>query len=195
MTTESPKKAPVKKAPAKKAAAKKTPVVRKKRVTNYLNNKDLLAEVIKSKDQDKMTDKLAHMLQTLTARYGKKGNWANYTYNDDMQGWAMLQLVKTWRSFKPEKSNNPFAFFTQCIKHSFIQFLNQEKKQRDVRDVLLVDNGLSPSHTFQLEHEARLKEHREVDAHDQHVDDDHDIDTPAREETGDDLITPPTSQQ
>lgn len=70
------------------------------------------------------------------------------TYNEDMQAYAMFMLARTWNSFNPEKSNNPFAFFTQCIKNSFIQYLNQEKRQRNIRDLLLVDQGLNPSHTF-----------------------------------------------
>ena len=142
----------VKKRAVKKKVAKKPP-----RPKNYLNNKDLLAQVITSKEQGQMTDRLAHMLQTLCARYGKKGNFANYTYNEDMQAYAMMMLVRTWNSFKPEKSNNPFAFFTQCIKNSFIQFLNQEKKQRNIRDSLLVDSGLAPSLTYQMEQEAAQK--------------------------------------
>ena len=81
-----------------------------------------------------MSNDLAKMLQLLTSRYAKKGNFANYTYNDDMQSYAMLMLVKTWNSFDPAKSSNPFAFFTQCIKNSFIQYLNYEKRQRDIRD-------------------------------------------------------------
>lgn len=131
-----------------------------------------------------MTDKLAHMLQTLAARYGRKGNFANYTYNEDMQAYAMLMLVKTWNSFNPEKSKNPFAFFTQCIKNSFIQFLNQEKRQRDIRDAQLVDKGLTPSYTYQMEHEARMRAHREVDHHDQHIDDgdDHPVEKKEEEE-------------
>lgn len=132
-----------------------TPIKKK---TNYLNNKDLMAEVIKSKEQGKMTNKLAHMLQTLAARYGKKGNFANYSYNEDMQAYAMLMLVRTWSSFDPEKSSNPFAFFTQCIKNSFIQFLNQEKRQRDIRDAQLVDNGLSPSYSYQIENSSTTQE-------------------------------------
>lgn len=70
------------------------------------------------------------------------------SYNEDMQAYAMMMLVRTWNSFNPEKSNNPFAFFTQCIKHSFIQYLNQEKRQRDVRDLLLIDSGLNPSYGY-----------------------------------------------
>lgn len=122
---------------------------------NYLNNRDLLEEVTKSKQQGEMTQKLASMLQLLVARYAKKGNWVNYSYNDDMQAYAMLMLVRTWDSFDPEKSSNPFAFFTQCVKNSFIQYLNQEKRQRDIRDEKLIDEGLSPSFTYQMEHEQQ----------------------------------------
>ncbi len=152
----------VKKTTEKKTKKKKKKkiVVKKKRKGNYLNNKDLLAEVIMSKEQDQMTDKLARMLMMLCARYGRRANFANYTYNEDMQAYAMMMLVRTWRSFKPEKSNNPFAFFTQCVKNSFIQFLNQEKRHRNLRDELMVDKGLNPSYTYQLEHEQKNQERR-----------------------------------
>lgn len=116
--------------------------------TIYLNNKELLAEVRKCKKKGQMSDTLARMLQLLCSKYAKKGNFINYSYNEDMQAYAMMMLVRTWNSFDPEKSNNPFAFFTQCVKNSFIQYLNQEQRQRDVRDVLLIDQGLNPSYGF-----------------------------------------------
>lgn len=122
----------------------------KRKSTNYLNNRDLLAEAILSNEQDKMTDKLAKMLMMLVDRYGKKGNFSGYTYNDDMRAYALMMLVRTWRSFNPERSTNAFAFFTQCVKNSFIQYLNQERRQRDIRDEMLVSKGLSPSHTYTL---------------------------------------------
>lgn len=144
-----------KKTPTKKKTAKKPAAPKKPRKKNYLNNKDMLEEVMKSKEQGQMTDKLAHMLQTLCARYGRRGNFANYTYNEDMQAYAMYMLVRTWNNFNPEKSKNPFAFFTQCVKNSFIQYLNHEKRHRTLRDELMVDKGLNPSYTYQLEHEAK----------------------------------------
>lgn len=82
------------------------------------------------------------------------------SYNEDMQAYAMLMLVKTWKSFDIEKSNNAFAFFTQCIKNSFIQYLNQERRQRDIRDKKLLDNGLSPSHTFQMDNDIDTEHSR-----------------------------------
>jgi DNA-directed RNA polymerase specialized sigma24 family protein len=140
-----------------------------KRPVKYLNNRDLLAQVILSKTAKpvpKMTNDLAKMLQLLTSRYAKKGNFANYTYNDDMQSYAMLMLVKTWNSFDPAKSSNPFAFFTQCIKNSFIQYLNYEKRQRDIRDEVLVDKGMAPSFGFTYDYEEKQ---READVADQEV--------------------------
>lgn len=168
--------------PKKQEAAEKKPTPKRK--TNYLSNKSLLAEVIKSKEAGEMSDELAKMLQLLTARYGKKGNFVNYTYNEDMQAYAMMSLVKTWNGFDPAKSSNPFAFFTQCIKNSFIQYLKLEKRQRVIRDELLVDSGLTPSYNYQMEHEARKHVHDEED-HEQHVKDAEDLD---KQEQQDDLI-------
>jgi len=175
-----------KKVPAvkKKKATKKKIVVKKKKKVNYLNNKDLLAEVLKSKERDQMTDKLAKMLMMLCARYGRRGNFANYTYNEDMQAYAMMMLVRTWRSFNPEKSNNPFAFFTQCVKNSFIQFLNSEKRHRTLRDELMVDQGLNPSYTYQLEHEAKNEE-RKLELHENKEDP---LSTPREQKSDDELI-------
>lgn len=138
-------------------------VIPNKRPVKYLNNRDLLAQVVASKARMSMTNDLAKMLQLLTSRYAKKGNFANYTYNDDMQSYAMLMLVKTWNSFDPAKSSNPFAFFTQCIKNSFIQYLNYEKRQRDIRDEKLVDMGMNPSFGFTYDYEEKQREAEPAD--------------------------------
>jgi len=152
------KAAPKKKAVKKKVAKKKAPPKKKTpRKRKYLNNRDLLEQVILSKEQGKMSDKLAHMLITLCARYARRGNFASYTYNDDMQGYAMMMICRTWASFKPERSNNPFAYYTQSIKNSFIQFLNQEKRQRNIRDAKLVEQGMSPSYAYQNEQAEKDK--------------------------------------
>ena len=56
------------------------------------------------------------------------------------------------------------------IKNSFIQFLNQEKKQRNVRDELLVKNGLTPSLTYQMEHQSDKHFVHDEEDHGQMVD-------------------------
>jgi DNA-directed RNA polymerase specialized sigma24 family protein len=147
---------------AEKNAGTGTTTPTTKRPAKYLNNKDLLAQVIASHSIGKMTNELAKMLMLLVTRYAKKGNFVNYTYNDDMQSYAILSLVKTWRGFDPKKSSNPFAFYTQCIKNAFIQYLNYERKHRDTKDKLLVDSGLNPSFGYAydlMEEEKNNSEH------------------------------------
>lgn len=122
--------------------------IKKKRVKNYVNNADLLIQYKLSREQDRMTEEFAKMLQTVAARYALKGSYRDYSYIDDMKAYAMMMIVRTWRSFNPEKSTNAFAFFTQCIKNSYKQYLKIERRARDVRDELLLAAGLNPSHTY-----------------------------------------------
>lgn len=84
------------------------------------------------------------------------------SYNEDMQAYALLMLCKTWASFDENKSNNPFAFFTQCIKNSFIQYLNQERRVRDIKNKSLIEHGFNPSFSYILEYEEEFHERREA---------------------------------
>lgn len=127
---------------------------KRKRVKNYVNNADLLIQYKLSRVQDRMTEEFAKMLQTVAQRYALKGSYRNYSYVDDMQSYAMMMVVRTWRSFDPAKSSNPFAFFTQCIKNSFKQYLKTEKKAHDIRDELLLAAGLNPSHSYTDNHSS-----------------------------------------
>lgn len=126
----------------------------RKRKSKYIDKKELLAEVIHAREVGTMTDKLAKLLQLLTKQYATSARFASYSYNDDMQSYAMMMLVRTWNRFNPERSDNAFAFYTQCIKNSFKQYLKDEKKHRVVRDELLLKQGLTPSFNYQMENEA-----------------------------------------
>lgn len=134
----------------------------KKKPTVYLSNKELLAETLKSKQQEGMTPRLAEMLMLLTQRYARRGNFAGYSYNLDMQGAALVMLVKNWGAFNPAISENPFAFYTQIIKNAFIQQLNIERKHRDIRDELLIKEGMQPSFTYQNDYEGSRNEDRQI---------------------------------
>lgn len=115
----------------------------------YLSNKELFLETKKCKETGQMSNKLVKMLQLLCERLGRKGSFVDYSYNQDMQAYAMMMLVRTWQGFKPEKGTNAFAFYTQCIKNSFIQYLKQEKRQQIVRDKMMITSGLNPSYGYE----------------------------------------------
>lgn len=117
--------------------------------TIYLTSKDLREQVAISKAQGQMTDALARMLLLLISRFAQKPCYSGYNYNDDMQQYAMMMLCKTWDKYNEEKSANAFAFFTQCVKNSFNQYLNLEKRQRVIKDQERINQGLNPSFAFQ----------------------------------------------
>jgi hypothetical protein len=111
-----------------------------------------------SVDHGAMTPKLAKMFLLLVQRYGTRGNWRGYTYNDEMQGQALMQLSQIGLQFDESKSENPFAYYTAAITNSFTRILNVEKKNQALRDDLLQESGMMPSHTRQIEHELNIKE-------------------------------------
>lgn len=113
-------------------------------------------------DHGKMTNKLAKMFMLLTQRYGTRGNWRGYTYNDEMQGQALMQLSQIGLQFDESKSDNPFAYYTAAITNSFTRILNTEKKNQSLRDDILIENGMMPSHTRQLEWEIQQKAERSL---------------------------------
>ena len=92
----------------------------------------------------KITNKLAMMYMKLCQRYGSRGNWRGYTYNDEMQSQALLQLSQIGLQFDESKSANPFAYYTAAITNSFTRILNVEKKHQSLRDDLLQEAGVSP---------------------------------------------------
>ena len=51
-----------------------------------------------------------------------------YTYNDEMQGQAILQLAQIGLQFDESKSNNPFAYYTAAVTNSFVRITPLSKK-------------------------------------------------------------------
>jgi DNA-directed RNA polymerase specialized sigma subunit len=121
----------------------------------YLTNSKLLPAVIEAKEKGKLSDELAKMLMMLTRKYAQRPCFSGYTYKEDMISEALANLCQNALKFNPEKSKNPFAFYTSCINNSFLQFLNVEKKHRRIRDQLLIDMGENPSYNFAEEYRSQ----------------------------------------
>jgi hypothetical protein len=66
-----------------------------------------------------------------------------------MRGQAILQLAQIGLQFDESKSQNPFAYYTAAVTNSFVRVINIEKKNQNIRDDILEQNGLNPSYTRQ----------------------------------------------
>lgn len=114
---------------------------------HYASNKSLLVEMQKYKNTCKWDEKgkfiegsgyisqeLGFMIQSIATKYASKGNFSGYTWKDDMIGDAILTCIKYMHNFKPERSKNPFAYFTQIIHNSFLNSIKKQKKHSKIKD-------------------------------------------------------------
>ena len=106
-----------------------------------------------SKDHGRITENLGKMFIKLSERYAQRSNWRGYTYIEEMRGQAILQLSQIGLQFDESKSENPFAYYTAAVTNSFTRVLNIEKKNQNIRDDMLQENGLMPSMTRQNQQE------------------------------------------
>ena len=115
---------------------------------HYVTNAVLLPAVIEAKAENKVTDKLIRMIWMIAERYSRKGNFIGYSFRADMVSAAVMNLCNNALKFNPEKGSNPFSFYTTAIHNSFLQYMADEKKHRNIRDALLIDAGSNPSFNF-----------------------------------------------
>jgi hypothetical protein len=106
-----------------------------------------------NKEHGRITEELGKMFLMLADRYAQRSNWRGYTYVDEMKGQAILQLSQIGLQFDESKSENPFAYYTAAVTNSFTRVLNIEKRNQNIRDDMLQENGLTPSFTRQNQQE------------------------------------------
>jgi len=57
-------------------------------------------------------------------------------FRDDMISDGIENCVQYIHNFDPEKSRNPFAYFTQIIHYAFLRRIQKEKKQLDIKNFI-----------------------------------------------------------
>ena len=116
---------------------------------HYVQKEELLNEIAECKKTGVLSSQLSKYLWLIAERYSFSPSFGRYSFREDMVSFAVVNLVANWHKFDPERSDNPFAFYTTAVYRSFLQYLADEKKQRDIRDELLVEAGANPSFSFQ----------------------------------------------
>ena len=70
-----------------------------------------------------------------------KPNFVNYMFKEDMISDGIENCVQYIHNFNPEKSKNPFAYFTQIIHFAFLRRIQREKRQLDIKNKILERSG------------------------------------------------------
>jgi hypothetical protein len=116
---------------------------------HYVKNADLLPAFHEAKALGKLTPKLGEMLMKIAERYSYHPWFVGFSYREDMVAFAIVNLCANWHKFNPEKSSNPFSYYTTACYRSFQAYLGDERYERDGRDKLLIEAGANPSFNYQ----------------------------------------------
>ena len=127
--------------------------LKKKKTEHYVDNKKFLEEmkkyhkkVVSARNRGhrtpKITDYIGECFLKIANHLSYRPNFINYTYKEDMISDGIENCLQYVANFDPEKSNNPFAYFTQIIYYAFIRRIQKEKKQTTIKQKLIMKGGL-----------------------------------------------------
>ena len=81
------------------------------------------------KDLPIISEYLGSVFLKIAQRLSFRPNFINYAFKNDMISDGIENCLHYIHNFNPEKSSNPFAYFTQIIYYAFIRRIQKEKKQ------------------------------------------------------------------
>ena len=124
----------------------------RKRSEHYVNNKEFLAAIVAYKQsivdaeglgqpKPRITNYLGECFLKIATHLSYKPNFVNYMFKDDMICDGIENCVQYINNFNPEKSTNPFAYFTQIIHYAFLRRIQKEKKQLEIRQKIIERSG------------------------------------------------------
>ena len=124
----------------------------RKRSEHYVNNKEFLYAIVAYKKSIKdaeetgepkprITNYLGECFLKIATHLSYKPNFVNYMFKDNMICDGIENCVQYINNFNPEKSTNPFAYFTQIIHYAFLRRIQKEKKQLEIRQKIIERSG------------------------------------------------------
>ena len=124
----------------------------RKRSDHSVNNKELLEAMVvyrnkcaiakeKGLEPPLISNYLGDCFLKIATHLSYKPNFVNYMFREDMIGDGIENCVQYIHNFNPEKSTNPFAYFTQIIYYAFLRRIQKEKKQLEIKTKIIEKTG------------------------------------------------------
>lgn len=120
------------------------PSKRKKTPRNYINNSDFCDALIKYKEdcqvaldlgkpKPRIPNYIGECFMKLAEGLARRPNFFGYSYKDEMISDGIENCLMYFENFNPEKTKNPFAYFTQILWWCFVRRIQKEKKQQYIK--------------------------------------------------------------
>ena len=131
----------------------------KAKSNHYVNNADFLAAIKEYKQKVKdaeesqkpkpqVSNYIGECILKIANHLSYKPNFINYTYREEMISDGIENCLMYIDNFNPEKSSNPFAYFTQIIYYAFIRRIQKEKKQTLIKGKIVME---MPFESFEVQ--------------------------------------------
>ena len=91
---------------------------------HYIDNKEFYAELVRMKEAEGeyiISDYVGQCFMSIASGLSNRPNFINYTFKEDMVFDGIENCVRYCHNFNPEKSKNPFSYFTQIVYYAFLR--------------------------------------------------------------------------
>jgi hypothetical protein len=130
---------------------------------HYVDNKRLFATLVEYRDlrreaaergdeEPRVPEYVGVCLHQIANRLSRKPNFINYTFREEMISDGLENCINYLNNFNPDKSKNPFAYFTQIIYFAFLRRIQKEKKQMYIRHKSIENSMILDDIVTQSEH-------------------------------------------
>ena len=120
----------------------------KKKNAHYIDNKEFLKAMQEWKtkcieaeeageERPQVTNYIGECFLKIANGLSYRPNFINYTYRSEMVSDGIENCLQYIHNFDPEKSKNPFAYFTQIIYYAFLRRIQKEKKQTHIKNKMI----------------------------------------------------------
>ena len=127
----------------------------KKKGVHYVDNKKFLEAMKDWREECREAEEIGEEKPRVSNYIGEcflkianglsfRPNFINYTYKQEMISDGIENCLQYLHNFNPDKSNNPFAYFTQIIYYAFLRRIQAEKKQVHVRNKMIEKQSYVP---------------------------------------------------
>jgi DNA-directed RNA polymerase specialized sigma24 family protein len=119
-------------------------------MAHYVDNKEFLAALVERRakiaeaekngdPKPQVSNYIGECILKIANHLSYKPNFINYSYREEMISDGIENCLQYIDNFNPDKSNNPFAYFTQIIYYAFLRRITKEKKQTYIRGKMIQD--------------------------------------------------------
>ena len=85
---------------------------------------------------------IGECIYLIAENYSHKYSFSQYPFRDEMVADGVENCIRYMNNFDPDKSNQPFSYFTKIIHYAFIRRIDREKKHLYTKFKALENNTI-----------------------------------------------------